>query len=154
MCFGLKCGVLRVVRAIPLCYRRSHFSWGSGPFSVGIFRVVYFRGAFSGVEEWYGGRDRAVGEVTVRKRLKSFRSVATRRCFRNRRVRLVYYTAFRRIFRGVGQSPAVVNVYTVRGAVTNDLLRGCRLLQRDKAAIINRRGLRVRRDVYYLPSSS
>lgn len=83
----------------------------------------------------------------------SCRSVTTRGFFPKRRVRLVYYSAFRRIFTGVGRSDGMVNVLTVRGAVTNDLLRGCRLLHRDNVAVINRRGLHVGRDFVYLPSS-
>lgn len=90
----------------------------------------------------------------MRKIPNSCRSVTTRGFFGSRRVRLVYYGAFRRIFSGLGGSDDVVKVVTVRGAVTKDLLRGCRLLESDKTAVVKRRGLQVDRDVVYLPKRS
>lgn len=65
---------------------------------------------------------------------------------------MVYYTDFRSIFASVHGSDRIVKVLTVRGAVTNDLLRGGRLLERDNARVVNRCGLHVSRDFIYLPS--
>lgn len=67
---------------------------------------------------------------------------------------MVYYAAFRSIFGTVHGSDRMVNVLTVRGAVTKDLLRGGRLLHRDNARVVNRRGLHVSRYFIYLPRRS
>lgn len=93
------------------------------------------------------------GGMTVRKVTNSCRSVTTHGCFRNRRVRVVNYGAFESIVSAVGGSPSVLKVVTVRGAVTNDLLRGRRLVHRDNLRIVNRCGLHVSRSLITLPKA-